>query len=292
MKILNFGSLNIDYIYRVKHITAPGETLAAASREVFCGGKGLNQSIALAKAGAEVYHAGCIGAEGSMLFDALQAAGADCSHVKTLDCTSGHAVIQVEDSGQNSILLFGGANQMMTSVFVDEVLADFSAGDILLLQNEINLLGEIVDKAYHRGMKIVLNPSPYNDFLSSVNMDKIAIFLLNEVEGEQMSGETEPDAILESLLQMYPAAEVILTLGEAGAVYGCGQRVCRQGAFSVKTVDTTGAGDTFTGYFLASLMEGQDIPACLELAAKASAIAVTREGAAPSIPSRAEVESF
>lgn len=292
MKILNFGSLNIDYIYRVRHIGAPGETLAAASREVFCGGKGLNQSISLAKAGAEVYHAGCIGEEGQMLLQAMEDAGVDCRYVRTLDCASGHAVIQVEDSGQNAILLFGGANQMISSSFIDEVLAGFDAGDVLLLQNEINRLDEIVDKAYARGMKIALNPSPYNDSLQTVDMNKVSIFLLNEVEGEQMTGEHDADAILEKMESLYPGAEVVLTLGSEGAVYRHGQRVYRQDAFPVETVDTTGAGDTFTGYFLASLVEGQDVPLCLELAAKAAAIAVTRPGAAPSIPCRCEVSGF
>ncbi|MBR3785302.1 MAG: ribokinase [Firmicutes bacterium] len=292
MKIVNFGSLNLDYIYRVEHIGGQGETLAASSRDVFCGGKGLNQSIALARAGAKVYHAGCIGEDGSMLLTALEEAGVDCTHVRTLEGPSGHAVIQVEDSGQNAILLFGGANQTMTSGFVDEVLGVFDAGDILLLQNEINLLSEIVDKAYARGLKIALNPSPYNDRLQDVDLNKISIFLLNEVEGEQMTGEREPANILQKLTEQYSGAEIVLTLGEAGALYGCGQRVCRQEAYSVQAVDTTGAGDTFTGYFLASLTEGREIPDCLRLAAKAASIAVTRSGAAPSIPLRAEAELF
>ncbi len=292
MKILNFGSLNMDYIYRVNRIGGPGETLAASTREVFCGGKGLNQSIALAKAGAQVFHGGCIGEEGRMLQEALEDAGVDCRYVKTLEEPCGHAVIQVEDSGQNAILLFGGANQKVTSAFVDEVLSGFDAGDMLLLQNEINLLGEIVDKAYTRGMKIALNPSPYNGALEVVDMDKISIFLLNEVEGEQMTGERNPEKILENLMQKYPHAEVVLTLGEAGVVYGFGQRVYRQTAYQVKAVDTTGAGDTFTGYFLASLMEGREIPHCLERASKAAAVAVTRPGAAPSIPCKEELKNF
>ena len=290
MKILNFGSLNIDYIYRVRRIASPGETLAASSRDVFCGGKGLNQSIALARAGAEVYHAGCIGEEGQMLQTAMEEAGVDCRYVKKLDCASGHAVIQVEDSGQNSILLFGGANQMMTSGYIDDVLAGFGSDDMLLLQNEINCLGEIVEKAYARGMKIALNPSPYNQQLEAVDMDKIAIFLLNEVEGEQMTGEHEPEVILKNLGQLCPNGAFVLTLGEAGAMYGYGSEVYRQPAFPAKAVDTTGAGDTFTGYFLAALMEGLAIPDCLELAAKASTIAVTRPGAAPSVPMRNEVK--
>lgn len=290
MRVLNFGSLNIDYIYRVGHIAAPGETLAAASREVFCGGKGLNQSIALAKAGAEVYHAGCIGEEGYMLQDALEEAGVDCCCVKTIKGPSGHAIIQVEESGENSILLFGGANQMITSDFVDEVLDGFENGDILLLQNEINLLGQIVDKAHSRGMKIVMNPSPFNEQLKEVDLGKVSMLILNEVEGQQITGKSETETVLEKLTSLYPDTEIVLTLGEEGSVYQYKDIQHYQPAYPVTAVDTTGAGDTFTGYFLAALMDDREIPACLDLAAKASSIAVTRKGAAPSIPCRHEVE--
>lgn len=290
MRILNFGSLNIDYIYRVDHIAGPGETLAATSRQVFCGGKGLNQSIALAKAGAEVFHAGCIGEEGAFLQSALEEAGVDCRYVKTVQSASGHAMIQVEESGQNSILLFGGANQAITEDLINEVLAGFKAGDILLLQNEINMMGDIVEQAYARGMKIALNPSPFNDRLKDVDLHKISILLLNEIEGAQITGERDPEEILQKLVDLYPQAEVVLTLGEAGVVYAHGAERCHQPAYAVTPVDTTGAGDTFTGYFLAALMEGRETAACLDLAAKAAAIAVTRSGAAPSIPQRCEVE--
>jgi ribokinase len=149
-----------------------------------------------------------------------------------------------------------------------------------------------VEKAYGRGMKIALNPSPYNQNLGAVDLNKVSIFLLNEVEGEQITGECRPAAALEKLMQIYPKAEIVLTLGKEGVIYGHDQRVYTQDAFCVKAVDTTGAGDTFTGYFLAALVEGLEIPECLKLAAKASAIAVTRQGAAPAIPTRQEVEVF
>ena len=289
MKVLNFGSLNLDHVYQVDHMVSPGETLASAELNVFCGGKGLNQSIALAKAGAAVYHAGCIGEDGEVLRKTLTEEGVQTDYLKTLPGKTGHAIIQVDKTGQNCILLYGGANRAMTESYIDSVLQHFEKGDILLLQNEINLLDYIIDRAYERGMTIVLNPSPYDENLAACDLNKISIFLINEVEGFQITGESEPDAILAALSVRYPSAKVVLTLGSAGSVYQDAELQHRQEIYKVSAVDTTAAGDTFTGYFIASMLEGADIKECMNLAAKASAIAVTRPGAAPSIPRREEV---
>ena len=226
-----------------------------------------------------------------MLTDMLRGAGVDVRFVRVReDVASGHAIIQVDRNAQNSILLFGGANQKLTAAFVDEVLADFGAEDILLLQNEVNMLPYIVDKAYAKGMQIALNPSPFNEKLSEVDLSKISIFLLNEVEGFQITGLKDPKEILAGLLERYPDARIVLTLGKDGAVYADKVQKHFQPIFKVQTVDTTAAGDTFTGYFLAGLCEGMDIPEILRRSARASAIAVSRPGAVPSIPCRAEVE--
>lgn len=289
MKVLNFGSLNLDHVYQVDHMVSPGETLASAELNVFCGGKGLNQSIALAKAGAAVYHAGCIGEDGEVLRKTLTEEGVQTDYLKTLPGKTGHAIIQVDKTGQNCILLYGGANRAMTESYIDSVLQHFEKGDILLLQNEINLLDYIIDRAYERGMTIVLNPSPYDENLAACDLNKISIFLINEVEGFQITGESEPDAILAALSVRYPSAKVVLTMGSAGSVYQDAELQHRQEIYKVSAVDTTAAGDTFTGYFIASMLEGADIKECMNLAAKASAIAVTRPGAAPSIPRREEV---
>lgn len=289
MKVLNFGSLNLDHVYQVDHMVSPGETLASAELNVFCGGKGLNQSIALAKAGAAVYHAGCIGEDGEVLRKTLTEEGVQTDYLKTLPGKTGHAIIQVDKTGQNCILLYGGANRAMTESYIDSVLQHFEKGDILLLQNEINLLDYIIDRAYERGMTIVLNPSPYDENLAACDLNKISIFLINEVEGFQITGESEPDAILAAFSARYPSAKVVLTLGSAGSVYQDAELQHRQEIYKVSAVDTTAAGDTFTGYFIASMLEGADIKECMNLAAKASAIAVTRPGAAPSIPRREEV---
>ncbi|MBR5489418.1 MAG: ribokinase, partial [Firmicutes bacterium] len=210
MKILNLGSLNLDYVYQVDHMVQPGETLSSLDMQIFCGGKGLNQSLALAKAGAEVYHGGLIGEEGSILRATLQEAGVDCQFVRTIEGSTGHAIIQVDRNGQNCILLYGGTNRMLTSAYIDEVLDAFEPGDMLLLQNEVNRLDEIVEKAYNKGMKIVLNPSPFDDAVKSVDLSKISLFLMNEVEGNQITGEIDPAQILEVMKRDYPQAEVVL----------------------------------------------------------------------------------
>lgn len=289
MKILNIGSLNLDFVYTVDHIVSPGETEAATSRNVFLGGKGMNQSCALAKAGAKVYHAGFIGQDGSLFLNACKEYGVDSRFIKTVDGASGHAIIQISKDAQNSILLYGGANRQLTPDYVDEVLAHFERGDILLLQNEINQLPYIVDRAFEKGMLIALNPSPFDSNLDAVDMNKIGIFILNEVEGFQITGEKNPEEILSKMRTMFPHARIMLTLGSKGALYADAHIQLYQPIFSVKAVDTTAAGDTFTGYFLACLTEGLPIEEVLRISAKASSIAVTRPGAVPSIPYRSEI---
>lgn len=290
MKILNFGSLNIDYVYSVDHIVRGGETILSSKSETFCGGKGLNQSIALARAGIQVYHAGLIGREGQLLLETCARYGVDTTYIRELPEKGGHTMIQVDADGQNSIILYGGTNQMQTKEYIDEVLAHFDSGDYLILQNEINLLDYIIDKAYERKMKIVLNPSPFDSKLKSCDLTKIYLFMLNEIEGEQFTGYSDPDKILTSLSEKFPCARFVLTLGSNGSVYYDGKEKIYQEIFPVEAVDTTAAGDTFTGFFMAAVISGKSIGEALCIASKASSIAVSRAGASVSIPSASEVK--
>ena len=284
MKVLNFGSLNVDLVYQMDHIVRGGETFTADQLDKFPGGKGLNQSVALAKAGAQVYHAGNIGPDGELLTLTLRQAGVHTDYVRVLDMPSGHAVIQVDKQGENCIILFGGANQAADEAQVDAVLAAFEAGDFLVLQNEINLLDVIMRKAYDKGMQIVLNPSPMDEKIAALPLETVSIFMLNEIEGNAITGKTEPDEILDVLQSRFPHAKVVLTLGSKGSVYMEGACRIRQSIYPVQAVDTTAAGDTFTGFFISTLIRGGSPAQALENAAKASAIAVSRKGAAPSIP--------
>lgn len=289
MKVLNIGSINLDYVYSVDHIIQPGETQATNGRNIFLGGKGMNQSMALAKAGVEVYHAGLIGNDGYIFLDACKKYGVNADYIKEVESPTGHAIIQVDKDGQNSILLFGGANEKLTESYVDEVLQNFEKEDILLLQNEINMLPYIIDKAYEKGMNIVLNPSPFNKKLETCDLTKISIFLLNEIEGKQITGASKPEEIIVKMQEMFPNAKVVLTLGSDGSMYLEDGQIYEQPIFEVEVVDTTAAGDTFTGYFLAGLIEKMPMPEILKMSAKASSITVTRMGAVQAIPYRKEV---
>lgn len=289
MRILNFGSLNLDYVYSVDHIVRPGETISSLSLEIFPGGKGLNQSVALARAGASVFHAGMVGQDGGPLLKTCRENGVNTSHIRMVDERSGNAIIQVASGGQNSIVLFGGANRQNDRAFIERVLTDFSPGDWLLLQNEVNLPEEIIRAGARAGLKIALNPSPYNELMDRCDLGKVSLFFVNEVEAAQITGETGEEAILSAMRKKYPDAAVALTLGKKGAIYSSGGETLRHGVYRVPAVDTTAAGDTFTGYFLAALSRGEPSREALREASVASSLAVSQKGASPSIPWRKAV---
>ena len=294
MKILNLGSLNVDRTYSVERFVQPKETIQALKYEEFCGGKGLNQSVALARAGAEVYHAGAIGEDGRLLADMLESSGVHTEYLQKLDGASGHAVIQVDRSGQNNIIICGGANRRIEKDYISEVIAHFDAGDMLLLQNEISSIAFAMEEAKKRGLKVAFNPSPIDDGVWECDLNLVDLFVLNEVEGRILAGiqSEEPDQIMAALKEKFPDASFVLTLGDKGAYFFNRDTKAFHDIYAVKAVDTTAAGDTFCGYFLAGLAEKMDMEENLARASAASALGVTRKGAAPSIPVREETEEF
>ena len=292
MKIVNFGSCNIDYVYSLDHIVNVGETQTTYSLETFAGGKGLNQSIALARAGAKVYHAGCIGEGGELLRDIMQSSGVDLSYIKNTTTKNGHAIIQLSAKGENSIFIYPGSNNEVSKDYIDSVLENFEKGDILLLQNEISNINYIIEKAYQKQMCIILNPSPFNEKIKEIDFSKLSYIILNEIEAKQISEMNTAQEGIEFFKENHPDLKVMLTLGEKGCVYFDKENSISQSAYSVKAVDTTGAGDTFTGYFIAGISESENYGETLKKASAASAIAVSRMGAAPSIPKMVEVEKF
>lgn len=293
MKVLNFGSLNIDYVYDVDNFVRKGETISSKGLNVFCGGKGLNQSVALARAGAEVYHAGMIGEDGKFLLDFLKNSGVNIDNVLIRnDIRSGNAIIQRDSSGDNCIILFAGANRSITREYVDKVLEKFERGDYIVLQNEISELPYIVETAHKIGMKIVLNPSPMDEKIEELNLTYIDYFLLNEMEALKLSGIDGCDGkkCMDELVDKYKQAGVLITLGDKGAIYSDGDIFVEQGVVKTEVVDTTAAGDTFTGYFVNGILGGKEIKEAINEATIAASIAVSRIGAAPSIPAMNEVK--
>jgi ribokinase len=280
--IYNLGSLNLDRVFRVPHIAAPGETLAASSLTTYPGGKGANQSVALARAGARVVHIGRIGADGQMLRERLAVEGVDVRHVVELpDTPSGQAIIQVDDEGQNSIVILAGANGAITAANVEAALADAPASSWLLTQNETNCVSEAMTIAKQRGMKIAFNPAPADARVRTYPAELVDLWCLNETEHRQ----------LHDLLPRKLAAdqEVLLTRGAGGAALWLADGELHLPAEQVEVVDSTAAGDTFLGYYLAGLVAGLSPEARLQRAIRAAAICVTRSGAMDSIPQAAEV---
>lgn len=293
--ILNFGSLNIDYVYSLDHIVREGETEASLDYQVFAGGKGLNQSVALSRAGGRVFHAGRVGGEGAFLRRALENSGVDCRFLLTDSGANGHAIIQRSAAGENSILLYPGANHKNTRADMDRVLAQFSAGDVLVCQNEISETAYLIEAAHRRGLRVAWNPSPVTDVIRAVDFNTVTWLIINEIEGEAITGASAPAAMLAELRRRYPDLRVVLTLGAGGSVYQDGELVLRQERYTVPVRDTTAAGDTFLGYFIREAAEAgrgpEAIGRALKLASMAAALAVSREGAMPSVPLREEVEA-
>jgi ribokinase len=293
MKVLNFGSLNVDHVYRVPHIARPGETVAGTEYRRFAGGKGANQSVALARAGAEVAHAGCIGPEGLWLRDKLADEGVDVQDIRVAEGPGGHALIQVDDSGQNSIVLFPGANATIRPEHAHTALARLRAGSTLLLQNEINATPELMAAGADRGLRVVFNPAPMSAAVASYPLDRVRLLIVNEHEAQALSGEITPAAMLNTLARRLPQADLCLTLGAEGVIYQRADgRRWHCPAPPVTAVDTTAAGDTFIGYLLAEQLGGVTEEAAIETACRAAAVSVTRPGAMDSIPRRDEVAAF
>jgi ribokinase len=290
MKILNLGSINIDHVYAVDHFVRPGETLASSSYTIFAGGKGFNQSIALARAGAQVLHAGMIGKDGSWLLERLAENGVDTAQVEAVEGATGHAIIQVVPSGENSIVLHAGANHQVSDASLPGMLSSCSAGDYFLLQNETSAVSEAIRLAVSKGLKVVFNPAPMTNKVKSYQLESVDLFILNETEAETLIGETSSERIRSAIRDRFPTAAVVLTLGSKGAVYFDASATIEAPAAKVEAVDTTAAGDTFTGYFLAELMSGGTPEEALMFGCQAAALCVTRPGASDSIPLRDEVK--
>ena len=289
MKIYNIGSANVDYVYQVPHFVRPGETLSASSMQVFPGGKGLNQSVALGKAGADVIHCSLIGESDGWLIQMLRDARVDTAYTKAISGPSGHAIIQVDEKGQNCILLFAGANHCFTAEIFEQVLENAEAGDILLVQNEINGLNALFEIAHRKQMQIALNPSPFDDSLRQLPLAYVNWWILNETEGKGFTGQEAFEDILNVLYSNYPHSNIILTAGKDGAYFRNAKEQLYVPAQTVKAVDTTAAGDTFTGYFLAMIAQGKSAENAMQIATKAAALTVSRKGAAVSIPLVSEV---
>ncbi len=289
MRILNIGSINCDHVYRVNRIVRPGETLASAAYARFAGGKGFNQSVALARAGARVAHVGRVGPDGAWLRDLLEKEGVDVTALTVGETPTGHAMIQVAGDGQNAIVIHAGANGELDGTAVAAAIAGAGPGDRVLLQNETNAVAEAIPIAAARGLKVVFNPAPMTVALSAAPLGLVDVLILNETEAEALVGAAPPEDTVAALRVRYPETTVVLTLGAEGVLADDNGERVRRPATPARVLDTTAAGDTFVGYFLAARAAGVEITRALDWACRAAALCVSRPGAAASIPRRDEV---
>ncbi len=257
------------------------------------GGKGANQSLAMARAGGRLSHWGRVGRQDAWARDTLARAGVEVGQVRLVDEPSGHAIIQVDDAGENAIILFPGANHGSSREQLAELVDAATPGDWLLLQNERSGLEELDPLAVERGLKVAFNPAPMDDSVVQLPLSLCSVLFVNRTEAARLAGlavQSSAEALLDALAAQLPETEVVLTLGGEGAWHQhCDERR-HQPALPVVAVDTTAAGDTFIGYYLAALQAGMPIAECLRRAATAAALGVQRPGAAESIPTLDEVE--
>jgi ribokinase len=289
MTILCVGSINCDHIYRVPHFSQPGESLTSLTYHRLLGGKGMNQSIALVRAGAQVHHVGCVGRGDAWIRSQIEEHAVDTSFIADVDVPTGHAIIQVADDGQNSIVVFPGANHCIELASVTAAMVEAGPHDWLLLQNEVNDPQAIIAEGRRHGLRIAFNPAPFTPEVLDMQLDAIDLLIVNEVEACGLAGCDEAYASLDTLAEALPGCSVLLTQGGDGCTLARGAERLRQPAFPVDPVDTTGAGDTFIGYYLAALTTGHSEAEGLRIAARAAALCVSRPGTAQSIPELDEV---
>lgn len=288
--IYNLGSLNIDHVYDVPHFVAPGETLHSVGYGKFPGGKGFNQTIALLRAGAPVTHIGCCGEDAQWMREMLEEHGCMTAHLKQISGPSGHAIIQVTPEGQNSILLASGANSLIEQSAVISALHSGTTDDIFLTQNETAEVPFALEHASARGLRIALNVAPASERDRALPLESVDFLFVNEVEGAALVGDSDPTRIILGLAERCSRGVIVLTLGAAGAwIHEMGE-TRRFSAIKAAVVDTTAAGDTFVGYFLAAIHGGATSEQAMHSALRGASICVTRKGAASSIPWASELQ--
>ena len=271
----NLGSINLDLVYQVPHFPAPGETLMSTDFRRYPGGKGLNQSVAMARAGASVVHVGACGPDADFCLQELIDAGVELAVDRTRS-VSGQGVIYIDPTGENQIVLLPAANLEITPQQVSQGLESMGSNDWLVLQNETNLQVEAAKQARALGARVAYSAAPFESHALAEILPFVDVVAMNQGESEQAI------QALGSQPEQW-GCQVLITLGVHGAKFFDGQGWYEQSAPKVAPVDTTGAGDTFFGYFIAHLDQAGPQQA-LKLATQASALQITRPGAASAIP--------
>jgi ribokinase len=299
-KIVVIGSSNVDFTMKMDRLPQPGETVTDARFLQTFGGKGANQAVAAARAGGEVWFAGCVGddAFGALLGENLRQAGVRVDHLaEAAGVPSGAALVMVGGTGENLIAVAPGANYCLTPAMLPALEPLLRQAAMIVLQYEVlpETLNAAIDLAHTLGRAILFNLAPARPFDEN-RLSKISYLVLNESEAQSLCGFAvdTPARVAQAAeaLLAKGARTVILTLGAAGVYLASGNLRQHLPAFEVEAVDSTAAGDVFCGALAVALVEGQSLPEAARFASAAAAICVTRLGAQPSAPGRAEIDRF
>lgn len=297
--VLVVGSLNMDLVVSSQRLPHRGETILGKGFATFPGGKGANQAVAAGKLGANVVMAGCVGSDGfaEELLISLKSGNVDTDWVRRVNTSTGTALITVADDGANTIVVVGGANGECKFQDVDKALAHYTEPGILLLQNEVpaDTVEYSIRAGKEKGWLVIFNPAPARQMDQQV-MPFVDIIIPNETEISLLTGlpaATQAEIVeAAKVLLQSGVKNVIVTMGEKGALH-CNEFGHKQiKPYRVAAVDTTAAGDAYTGAIAAGLAEGKTLPDSMDFAAAAAALSVTKQGAQPSLPCRSEVENF
>ena len=285
MAIYNLGSINADLSYDVAVLPAPGETISAQSMSRGLGGKGANMSVAAARAAAHVIHIGAVGKDGTWAIERLTEYGVDTRFI-THGSTTGHAIIMVDQNGENAIVIHSGANIELTEDAIGAALSQASTSDYFMAQNETNMQVEAAITAKNLGLKVVYAAAPFVIDAVKQILPTVDILILNQIEAEQLQKATGKKP------QDFGVSQVIITLGSRGCQWFNSETGASKlfDAEPVEAVDTTGAGDTFTGYLIAGLDRGMPMEQAILNANRAAAIMVTRRGTADVIPDLKDIQ--
>ena len=288
MTVYNLGSINADVFYMLPHLVGPGETLAASSLYEGLGGKGANMSVAVARAGSVVHHIGAVGADGAWAIERLADYGVGTSFIQSVDDKTGHAIIMVDDNGENAIVIYSGANLRVSDANIAQALGQAKAGDFFITQNETNAQALAAKTAKDAGLRVVYAAAPFDASAATAVLPYLDLLILNQIEAEQLERATGMPA------HELPIADVIVTLGSSGCLWhdNSAGTETKFAAQKVTPIDSTGAGDTFTGFVLAALDQGTSMAEAIDLGTKAAAIMVTRKGTADVIPALSEAQNF
>ena len=298
MKLISIGSANIDKVFEVTHFPKSGEAMATESLHTYVGGKGVNQAIAVGRAGSKIYYGGKIGGDGNIILNTLKEENnVDISKlIVDPDAYTGVATVMVQqETAENCSLLYAGTNYEISDEDIDWMLDGFGKGDGLILQNEISGTSHLLEVAHEKGITTFLTPCPLRPILREMpEMQYVDWFFLNQGEGEYLTkmNSGTPEELCKALVAKFPDSKIMLTLGTDGSICYDGKEYIRQKSYKVKEVDSTGAGDTFCGFCISRLMSGDSIQEAMDTASRASAICVARAGAAPSIPTLEEVRNW